>query len=708
MKANNWYLFLSVLFFTGLSLSVKTQTTVKGRVYSNRTEVMPGANVYIEGTYDGASSDKDGYFSFTTQKAGEATLVVTYVAYKPYKQPVNLNGGTVELTIYLEENVNRLDAVTISAGVFEASDEKKAVILNSLDIVTTAGAGADVVTALQTLPGTVNVGDKTGLYVRGGEGRETITVIDGLKVSNPFYTAIPDISQRGRFSPFLFQGTFFSTGGYSAEYGQALSSALILNTVGLAEQTFTNIDLMTLGAGGGHNHRWRKTSLGAWFNYTNLNPYNNIVEQNIDWDKSVIGYNGSMMFRHKTTGSGMIKAYMQYDGGDMAFYKQNYNEPYDKKLFSINNNYFFSNASYNGAINGKWFFSTAISHSQNKDDIADGDDDILNTDKASMGKVKFKRLLGDLSSFKFGGEYQHYDITTSFNEYDEDLTEDYAGVFVESDVYLTTKLVWRMGLRGEYSAMVEKANIAPRTSIAYKLGEYSQFSLAYGQYFQTPRYEYLTNNNLNQYEKSTHYILNYQRITEDRTWRVEGFYKQYNCLIKTIPDISADGEGYATGIDVFWRDKKTFKNVDYWISYSFLNTKRKFLDYPKKVMPEFAAKHNVTVVYKHFIPAISTSFGATYVFSSGRPYFNPNSTDFLSDFTKNYNNFSINASYLTSLFGSFTVVAASVSNLFGFENVHGYHFSNNGTKKWAIKDPAKRFFFLGIFISFGRDNSEDI
>ena len=56
----------------------------------------------------------------------------------------------------LEEEANELNTVTISAGAFEASDEKKAVILNSLDIVTTAGANADIATALNTLPGHID------------------------------------------------------------------------------------------------------------------------------------------------------------------------------------------------------------------------------------------------------------------------------------------------------------------------------------------------------------------------------------------------------------------------------------------------------------------------------------------------------------------------------------------------------------------------
>ena len=100
--------------------------------------------------------------------------------------------------------------------------------------------------ALSTLPGTQKIGETEGLFVRGGSASETKTVIDEMVVENPFFSSVPDIPSRGRFSPMLFKGTFFSTGGYSAQYGQALSSVLVLKTQDLAPKTQTAISLMAV------------------------------------------------------------------------------------------------------------------------------------------------------------------------------------------------------------------------------------------------------------------------------------------------------------------------------------------------------------------------------------------------------------------------------------------------------------------------------
>ncbi|MGY0036305.1 hypothetical protein [Pedobacter sp. NJ-S-72] len=56
--------------------------------------------------------------------------------------------------------------------------------------------------------------------------------------------------------------------------------------------------------------------------------------------------------------------------------------------------------------------------------------------------------------------------------------------------------------------------------------------------------------------------------------------------------------------------------------------------------PSFAAKHTVSVVYKHFIESLHTQFGGTYSFASGRPYVNPNNPVYLADKTQTYNSLS--------------------------------------------------------------------
>ena len=219
---------LNALLLLGSTLLAQTRLT--GTITDQSGETLVGANVFIKDTYDGASTDANGLYNFATSQHGEAVLVVTYIGFVEKNEIIILNGDSLSINLVLKEAINKMEAVVISAGTFQGGTNTKSEVLKPLDIVTTAGATADIAGALNTLPGTQKVGEEGRLFVRGGAGNETKTFIDGLQVLKPYSTTIPNTPTRGRFSPFMFSGTSFSTGGYSAEYGQALSSALILHT----------------------------------------------------------------------------------------------------------------------------------------------------------------------------------------------------------------------------------------------------------------------------------------------------------------------------------------------------------------------------------------------------------------------------------------------------------------------------------------------
>lgn len=287
--------------------------------------------------------------------------------------------------------------------------------------------------------------------------------------------------------------------------------------------------------------------------------------------------------------------------------------------------------------------------------------------------------------------------------------ETYNAFYAECDLYLTAKLVARIGLREESSKVIGKTNLAPRLSLAYKTGKSSQVSFAYGEFFQLPDKSFILADKSLDYERATHYILNYQHVSDYRTFRVETYYKDYNNLTRFSGNqFDNSGYGHARGIEFFYRDKKTISMSDFWLSYSFVDTKRLYKDYPVAATPVFAPKHTASLVYKYFFPKLSLAPSITYVYSSGRPYFNPNNTDFLSDRTKDYHNVSLNISYLISIRKNFTVVVLSVGNILGIENVYTYTYSNDGSHRIAVGPTSRRMIFGAVFITIGsqRDDSD--
>ena len=97
-----------------------------------------------------------------------------------------------------------MKAVVISAGTFEASDQKRASALSPIDIVTTASANGDITNAIKTLPGTQQVGESEGsICKRWYSERKLKYYIDGTLVNKFFYSSEPDLSNQGKVQSFL-------------------------------------------------------------------------------------------------------------------------------------------------------------------------------------------------------------------------------------------------------------------------------------------------------------------------------------------------------------------------------------------------------------------------------------------------------------------------------------------------------------------------
>jgi hypothetical protein len=440
----------------------------------------------------------------------------------------------------------------------------------------------------------------------------------------------------------------------------------------------------------------------------------------------------------------MVKYYTTFGYGSMGLRRPDIDSTLLKDAFGLTNYNWYNNLSWRENVGKGWKMNLGTGYSTNKDDITQQVQDQRNQPKQfaqslfwmrnknfalnrrqdlSQIKAVFEKKIIGISAIRFGSEYWYSYDKTEIRDSVFKLVDHYNALFAESDIYLTNDIAAKVGLRYEYSSLIKKADIAPRVSLAYKTGKGAQVSFAYGIFYQKPENTqllYTTNLGMT---KATHYILNYQKITNERIFRVEGYFKKYQDLVKQIPaanytaNYNNNGFGDAKGIDVFWRDKKSIKNFDYWISYSYIDTKRDYLNYPQKLQPNFVANHTASVVMKRFYTSIKSGFNFTYTYATGRPYYNlmlnNNNKYFIADEgkTKSYNTLNFSAEYVPSIgktnAKTFIVLFASMTNLLGSDQVYGYNYSYNGMYKQPVTNPSKRFYFIGCFLSWGVDRSQD-
>ncbi len=710
---------LILLFVSSIAIS---QTKLSGKIVDEKNNPISGANVFIEGTYDGASTNEKGEFVFETSEKGSKILVVTYLSYETIKIPFEVEKLNNK-TINLKESINTLDTVVINAGTFDAGEKARVSVLKPLDIVTTAGSNANIVAALQTLPGTQTVGEDGRLFVRGGEADETQTYVDGIRVAQPYGASTQNLPTRGRFSPFLFSGMSFSTGGYSAEYGEALSSVLLLNTKEEETKEKTDISLMTVGLGLANTQVWGKNSLSVNTAYINLEPYQKVIPQNVSWNKPFQSLSGETVFRHQFT-NGIFKLYAAFDASQFDINQETINSPYLIRV-NLENNNFYLNSSYKGKFGNGWQLTTGLSYGYSQNKIALNLDNVSNAEHSSHMKIKFRKSFTDRIKLAFGGDY----FITKFNEsFDATLdlssgvyfksgyNSNIAAIYSEADVFFSKKFATKIGARAYHNDLLKESAVAPRISLAYKVSKNGQFSLAYGKFTQTPKQDYLKYADYLSSEKANHYILNYQYSKEKQTFRTEVYLKDYSSLVKYntfTPSYNTNynnnGKGYAKGIDVFWRDGKSVKNFEYWISYSYIDTKRDYKNYTAEVTPSFVADNSLSVVGKYWIERWKSQVSLTNSYTTGRPYNNPNEVAFMNGKTISYNSLSMSWAYLLT---TQKILYFSISNLLGTQNIYGYEYAsspdaNGYYNRRAITPSADRFFFVGFFWTISDTKSDN-
>lgn len=665
--------------------SVSAQQTLSGTVTDKKGEAVSYANIYFEGSYDGTISDTEGNFSLSTNLTGEQLLTVSFMGYEKYSQLLHLDGKDTILTVVMKEQLSEIDEVTITAGVFSASDKKKSATLNSFDIASTASAMGDIYGAYATMPGSQKVGEEGMLFVRGGDSYEVKTFMDGMLVQSPFFAKMPDIPTRGRYSPLLFSETIFSTGGYSAEYGQALSSVVDLTTNGMETDNKTSLGLMTVGASASVGRRWENSSLAFSGLYANNALHHKLFKQNVDWTKDPVMADGTLMYRVKVGESGLLKAFCSYNFNAMEMNYDNFEQGTMDPLAMVNNT-LYANTNYTGELGEKWLIRTGLAYSRDLEDITYKGDPVNTTLSASQAKLVLTHLTTDKVKIRIGADviYEQYGQEIKMDStFSLDLTDIQPSLFLESEIKLSKKLALRLGARAEYTSLLESLDLSPRIAAAYKTGKNSQVSLAWGKYHQRPEAEILKFAPGLSAERADHYILNFQYRNNRRIFRAEAYMKQYDQLVKYRDPYDPDpsnynnnGRGYAGGLDIFWRDQSSVKGLDYWISYSYLDTQRDYKNFPSHAAPSYASAHNLSLVFKYFFTRLSTFAGLTYSYASPRPYDDLNSQEFMSGRTRSYNDISMNITYVTTLFRNDFIIHMNITNVFGFKNEFGYTYSS--------------------------------
>ena len=229
---------VALLLMSAAPSGSQTKTGIlRGTVINGMTkEPVVGANVVLNGTTLGASTNANGTFDIFTIPVGNYGIRVSAVGYKPIVKTdiVVSSGKPASLSIEMMETVVEFEGVTVTTEFFQKNDESPISLqtLGAEEIRRLPGGLEDVVRAVSILPGVAQVqAGRNDLIVRGGAPSENLFVVDNIEVPNINHFG----TQGASGGPLSFinldyvNETTFKTGGFGAQYGDKLSSVLTID-----------------------------------------------------------------------------------------------------------------------------------------------------------------------------------------------------------------------------------------------------------------------------------------------------------------------------------------------------------------------------------------------------------------------------------------------------------------------------------------------
>ena len=667
-----------------VAVSATSQTRVSGVVTDGR-EPLVGANVFIVGTIDGCITDSVGRFSFLTSHTGELTIRVTYMGFDDYELS---STQLTNLTIRMHERATAIDEVVVTASTYSFGKSDNFKTMDALDVVMSGNSCGDVVAALQSLPGTQMVGESGKLYVRGGESDECQTFINGMHVLVPYSTNVENNASRGRFSPFLFKGINFSLGGYSGEYGQALSSVLPMETTDVATGDKLGISASLVDWNIGGTKAFRKSSLSFNTAYTSMGLYNRLFPDRSDWTRPYRKLSAEAQYKIELSPATVLKSYVGYDLTSVG-------QHIDNRRLSLTEHNVYANTTLKTNIGRGYTLFTGIANSWVINDISDAltaGDHYHNSRNEVHLKAQLRKVFSPV--FKFSTGVEDY-IRNSTKRYDlsrYSLNYHLLAANADAQLRIVPKLFLNLSARLENATYDGRWLLMPRATLSYVPDKRFQLSAMIGRYSQTADDDYIAMSG-NQLRQSTanHAILSMQYTDGNSLLRIEPYVKEYHNLpLLRNGFYTANGNGTSRGLDIFIENHSLIKNLTTTLSYSFNDSERLYLDYPTPQTPDYASRHNLRLALKYSlgktIVGVSESYASPRQYAAGRtPYYN-----------------SVDAN-ITWLVSPKVIVYTSLNNILGRTNI--FRYQADGTPVTATRD---RFFYIGIFVSLKNNKAYDI
>ncbi len=583
----------------------------------------------------GAVTDALGRFSITLPE-GPADLLAQQVGYVRTRISFRVGAGMLPLRLVLKDEPVALAEVTVHTSSFGKQGKSEGAVINRMDVYTTPGGAADVFQSLRALPGIDSPNEGAAVYVRGGDPRETLVRLDGGDLGHPYQYEGASGGLFANFDSYMLKSAFFSSGGFSARYGGVLSGVLDIQT-----QDPMNTRTVTVGAnfaGASASASWAvvpdKLSLVGAGGLSTTTLLHRLYGTSRDYAHDPTSDRGALkgIYRYSKTGRmtatylgssdhvGVISPQLNFEGTFTDRSRNHYGVMQVDQL--VGTKLALTGIASWQDWRSRWSYGAFAGDVRERGATAQLDAvwPVTRAHELSFG-ARIARNASDRASLSpaDSSDYANGAPTRTFAVRARVTSP---GVYLEDKFQVVGPLYATLGARADRLADHAAWSLDPRGALALRLSPHHTVRLAGGRYHQSPDPLYLDpvyGNPRLLPLAADHAIAGYEWLDGDRNARVEFYRKTYRALVTndSTTYYANGGRGYARGVDVLLKGSR--RDLSGWISYGYLDSRRRELDDPREVPASYGVRHSGTLVAQYRVAAAWT-LGTRLSASSGAPY----------------------------------------------------------------------------------------
>lgn len=212
--------------FPLLLLGQKKDSFIYGKITDENGNSLELVNVAVLGTSYGVSSNSRGQYELQLPSDTLLNVVFSFIGYQQETKKVKLKSGEQrKLDVSLNSTSTTLSDIVVSDKQIGSATITR-IDAREISMIPSSGSGG-VEDIVKTLPGVSSTNELSSQYnVRGGNFDENLIYINGIEIYKPFLVGSGQQEGMSIINPRLVSNIDFSAGGFSAEYGDKLSSAL--------------------------------------------------------------------------------------------------------------------------------------------------------------------------------------------------------------------------------------------------------------------------------------------------------------------------------------------------------------------------------------------------------------------------------------------------------------------------------------------------